>query len=95
MASKNLIVDDDYCKAMGAYFEKQGEELDELVVEYISILQELKSKAIVKGDVSKALSTYISYVKKMKDKIGNISDSAKTQIDSFLERIDAEDKYLF
>ena len=28
MANSELIVDDDYCKNMGAYFWSQGEQLD-------------------------------------------------------------------
>lgn len=95
MASNELIVDDDYCKAMGAYFEKQGEELDQLVVDYISILQDVKNKGIISGDVSNTLKLYIDYVKKLNKKFGIISDSTKTQIDKFLLCVDAEDKYLF
>ena len=30
MASNELIIDDDYCNAMGEYFVKQGEEIDKL-----------------------------------------------------------------
>lgn len=95
MASNELIIDDDYCKAMGSYFAKQGEEMDQLTVEYIKILQEIKSKAITSGEVSKALSVYISYVQKLNKKIGSISTSMKTQVDSFLARVDSEDQYLF
>lgn len=95
MASNELIIDDDYCKSMGSYFEKQGEELDQLVVDYISILQDVKNKGITSGDVSNALNSYINYVKKLNKKIGNISTSTKTQIDNFLSRVDAEDEYLF
>lgn len=95
MASKQLIIDDDYCKAMGKYFVNQGEQIDKFVTEYISILQEVNSKAIVSGEVSKALSTYIKYVKKMNKQIGNISSIVNTQINNFLIEIDTEDKYLF
>lgn len=63
MASNELIIDDDYCRAMGSYFTKQGEELDQLIVDYISILQDVKNKGITSGDVSNALSSYINYVK--------------------------------
>lgn len=95
MASNELIIDDDYCKAMGKYFVKQGEEMDALVSDYISIIQEVKNKAIINGDVSKVLAIYIDYVKKLNKQIGGISISMKIQIDSFLARIDLEDKYLF
>lgn len=95
MASNELIIDDEYCKAMGEYFVKQGEELDQLVVDYISILQDVKNKGITSGDVSNALNSYINYVKKLNKKIGNLSTSTKIQIDNFLAQVDEEDQYLF
>lgn len=95
MASNELIIDDDYCKAMGTYFVKQGEEIDKLVLDYISILNEVKNRAIISGDVSKALGTYITYVKKLNKQIGNISNSIEKQIGNFLIQVDAEDEYLF
>lgn len=95
MASSELIIDDDYCRSMGSYFVLQGNQLDELTREYISILKEVKETAIISGEVSDALSVYISYVEKLNDQIGDISDSVKTQIDQFLARVDSEDQYLF
>lgn len=95
MASNELIIDDDYCRAMGDYFVKQGEQLDTLVSDYITILQDIENKAIISGDVSKALSIYIDYVKQLNKKVGAISEAIKTQIGSFLERVDSEDQYLF
>lgn len=31
MASKDLIIDDDFCKSMGTYFVKKGEEMDQMM----------------------------------------------------------------
>lgn len=95
MASNNLIIDDDYCTAMGTYFEQQGEAMDKLIADYIAILKDAKSKGIVSGDVANALTSYISYVEKLNKQIGNISKLTKTQISKFLARVDSEDQYLF
>jgi len=95
MASNELIIDDEYCKSMGKYFVNQGEQLEKQISEYISILQNVKSKAIISGEVSDALSVYIEYVKKLNKKISTISNSTNTEINKFLARIDSEDKYLF
>ena len=95
MASNELIIDDVFCRAMGAYFVKQGEQFDQLVAEYVSILEEVKNKAIISGDVSQALNSYITYVKKLDKIIGNLSMPIKIEIDRFLTRIDSEDQYLF
>lgn len=95
MASNELIIDDDFCRAMATYFEKQGESMDKLIAEYITILKDVKSDGIVSGDVADALSTFISYAEKLDKQIGKVSTSLKTQIDRFLERVDSEDQYLF
>lgn len=95
MAKKDLIIDDEYCKAMGAYFAKQGEQIDKLSADYVAILLEVKNKAIVSGDVSKALSAYITYARKLNKQVGSISTVAKKQVDNFLSKVDAADQYLF
>ena len=95
MAKKDLIIDDEYCKIMGTYFAKQGEQIDKLSADYVAILQEVKNKAIVSGDVSKALGAYITYARKLNKQVGSISTVAKKQVDNFLSKVDAADQYLF
>lgn len=95
MASKEIIIDDDYCRSMGQYFIKQGENMEKLISDYISILQTIKEKAITSGDVSKALETYITYAKKLKGQFSNISTISNTHVENFLKRIDEADQYLF
>lgn len=95
MASKDLIIDDDFCKAMGTYFVKKGEELDQMISDYISTLQDVRNKGIVSGDVAIALSSYISYASRLKKQIGSISTDTNKQINSFLTKVDDSDQYLF
>ncbi len=95
MASKELIIDDDYCKQMGTYFDNQGEHLNEVIAEYVTILQTIKDTAIKEGDVSKALGTYITYAKKMEKQIGILSETSKSQISNFLAQVDRADQYIF
>lgn len=95
MASNELIIDDDYCRAMGTYVAKQGQQLDQMISDYVTILQDVRQKAIVSGDVATALSAYISYAEKLKKQIGNISTNASNQITTFLTKVDAADQYLF
>lgn len=95
MASNELIIDDDYCRSMGAYFTKQGQQLDQMISEYVAILQDVRSNAIVSGDVATALSAYISYAERLNKQIGNISTNASNQITAFLKKVDTADQYLF
>ena len=95
MAKNDLIIDDDYCREMGEYFVSQGEAMDEIIAEYLSILQEIKGAAITSGEVSDALKIYITYVEKLVNHIGNIAESIKKQIEKFITRVDTEDQYIF
>ncbi len=95
MASNQCIIDDSYCTAMGTHFKKQGEHLDRMVSEYISELKTIRNTAILKGDVRKVLDDYIKYAEKMKEKIGNISQTAQAQVTKFLTQVDQADQYLF
>ena len=93
MASNDLIIDDDYCKSMQTYFMIQGEQLDKLISDYVVILKGINS--IVSGEVSKALSVYISYAQKLSEQFSDISSVAKIQINNFLTSVDNADQYLF
>ena len=95
MASNDLIIDDDYCKSMQIYFMQQGEQLDELISDYVVILKEINSNAIVGGEVSKALGAYISYAQKLSKQFSDISSVSKIQINNFLISVDNADQYLF
>ena len=95
MASKDLIIDDDFCKAMGTYFVNKGEELDQMISDYVTTLQDVRNKGIVSGDVATALSSYISYASRLKKQIGIISSDVNKQINAFLDRVDDADQYLF
>lgn len=95
MADNQLIIDDDYCNKMGDYFVKQGNHLDKVISQYVSILQDIKNKAIVSGDVSAALGAYITYAKKLNGQIGDISEITDTHITNFLSKVDSADRYLF
>ncbi len=95
MASNDIIIDDDFCRSMGKYFSSQGEKIDNIVFEYVSILQDLRNRAIVSGDTAKALSSYIEYASKLKKQFGGISSVAKMQVEMFLKAVDESDQYLY
>lgn len=95
MASNQCIIDDAYCVEMGNYFKRQGEHLDQMIIDYVATLKTVRDTAIIKGDVHEVLDTYITYAEKMKDKLGVISDNAQAQVTKFLTRVDEADQYLF
>lgn len=95
MAGSELVIDEEFCKNMGKYFESRGNHLDASIQEYIQILENIKNNSITSGEVSEALESYVQYSRKMQNKIKPISESAKRQIDKFLQDVDAADQYVF
>lgn len=95
MANSVLVIDEEFYRNMGKYFESRGNRFDAFIQEYIQILENIKSNSIMSGEVSEALESYIQYSKKMQNKIKLISESAKRQIDKFLQDVDAADQYIF
>lgn len=74
---------------------KKGEELDQMISDYIAALQDVRKKGIISGDVAIELSSYISYASRLKKQIGTISSDVNKQINAFLTRVDDADQYLF
>lgn len=95
MASNELIVDDEYCRTIGAYFFRQGQQMDALISAYISILERVKQSGIKEGKTASALAVYISQAKRMNKQIGTISKSAKTYAERFVTKINQADQFLF
>ena len=95
MASNQCIIDDSYCVAMGNYFKRQGERLDQMIADYVAALKNVRDTAITNGDVHVVLDAYIDYAEKMKDKLGVISNNAQAHVTKFLAKVDETDQYLF
>lgn len=95
MASKEIIIDDDYCIKMGNYFLKQGNQIDKFIAEYINILQSIRDTAIVSGETANALRMYIEYAKRLNMQIGNVSENVQKQLNRFLVNVDSADQFLF
>lgn len=95
MAANQLIVDEDYCNAMGDFFNRQGENLESMILEYVSELKTIRNAAVIDGAVSQALEEFITYSEKLKNQIGPVSSVAKTSVTKYLQEIDEKDQYLF
>lgn len=95
MASNDLIIDDDFIKAVSKYYEKQGKHLDVLTSKYVRILKQVRRNGITGGEVAEALSEYIEYAEKLNGQFGDAAEILQTHIGNFLTKIDEADQYLF
>ena len=88
-----MIIDDEYCKKIGNYIAKQGEQIDKIIVSYISILENVRENAVKEGLTAEALSRYISQASRLKTSITLTSLSAKKQVQNFVTKINQIDKF--
>lgn len=95
MAGKELIIDDRYCKTVADFCVDQAGVLEQVVSEYLRILNDILQTGITAGSTHDILKLYISYAEKMKNQFNDFSETAKSQIVSFNQKIDAADQYLF
>lgn len=95
MVGKELIIDESNCKELQKYFRDQGIEMENIISQYISILQVISDSGIVSGDVSNALKVYVVYACKMKGEIENISEAMIQKIDFFVQDMKDTDKLTF
>lgn len=95
MADHTLVIDDEYIMGVGSHCKNRGRALEEILVEYISILEEIRSEAILGGEIATALGDYIGCVKLRKERITAISNNVKTVTNNFVADIDEADAYLF
>lgn len=93
--SANLIIDDDFCSDIGAYFVKKGSEMDQIISDYISAVQAIRNTVIQEGKTADALDKYIELAKQMEDQIGKVSSSAQALVTRFLGDVDNADDFLF
>lgn len=91
----NLIIDDDYVTSVGTKAYQKAVKLEQIFEDYILILEEIKSEALVSGEISEALETYIECVRSLKGQLKKVSESLKTICQSFLIDINEADDYLF
>lgn len=95
MAGKELVIEEANCRELRNYLYNQGIEMENIIDQYITILQTISRSGIISGDVSNALQAYIGYAGEMKGQIGKISEATKNHIDAFLREIENIDKLTF
>ena len=93
----NLCIDDDFFKRVGNRSSTRGKELDtdNIMKTYISILESIRSEAIVQGSVANALEAYISCAKCLRGQLRSLSLEISQVCERYLQEIDSADKEFF
>jgi len=95
MADHSLVIDDEYVVGVGGHCKTRGRELEDILIEYIAILEEIRTEAILEGEIANALTDYIACVKLLRDRITAISNNIQTVTNNFVTDVDEADSYLF
>ncbi|WP_204871892.1 hypothetical protein [Pseudoflavonifractor capillosus] len=95
MMDPDLIIDDEYVYAVGNDCNQRGKKLEDILDEYVVILKEIKSEAIMAGNVSEALEAFIGCVEPLKDQITELSQRVEERSSNFIQDVNDADQYLF
>ena len=90
-----LVIDDDYIYDAAAHAKKCAVNLNNVLTSYIKILNQIRSDAIMSGDVAEALSAYISTASKLSGTLKEIGTSINSNGQKFVSAVDDADDYLF
>lgn len=74
---------------------EKWEKIDEAMLDYLEILQDITENAIKAGEVHKAVDLLYFYTKKYFAKIEGIGGSASSETIAFLEKIENVDLNLY
>lgn len=91
----NLIIDDEYIFAVGDDSKRRGIKLEEALEQYLEILKEIQTEALVEGNVAEALVAFAGCVELLKGQLEDISKTMYNRSYSFIQDINDADQYLF
>lgn len=93
--SSNLYVSPSGYKTTKKLVKSCCQECDELLTNFLTLLSDTQNSAILSGKVSEALNEFIVYVKSAKGIALEISSQYSKLVNSFLDRIDTDDDFLY
>ena len=87
MASE-LIIYDEYILNTAEHLARQGETLDIMYFEYLSIMKNICENGIMNGRVAQALLNFTETAKMIQDKFSVIAQNASTDATDFKSEIE-------
>lgn len=95
MAAKDMVIYDDYIYDMAEHIENSGNKLQEMIDEYLAILQDLMTDGIVSADIIGKIQTCQEDAKSLEQVIMSTAEEIKNLMMVFLEEIDQKDQDLY
>ena len=91
----DVIISDAEFKSVATTIEIACTKIDNLVDDYLALLQKASKSGAMEGETAVALLTYANYAKRLKGIAVAFSRHHSSVISSFLETVDTTDSYLY
>ena len=91
----NLIVSDEYINEMSEFFLKQGENLENMLDQYLAVLWVICNINITSGKIHDGLEAYKNAGKSLNGELKILSTVVSQTLKNFLNEIDEVDKYIY
>lgn len=95
MDTGQLKVDTDYYYSVAGYCYRTGNQIEDMLTDYIQKMQIVSEKGLVSGETADAFAEFISYAQKLQGIIKDISSDAHSFCNDYLRQIDEADDFLF
>ncbi len=95
MADKDLIVNEEYIDWNSSDVAADLSELNDIVEQYVSILNDIVNTTIQEGSTNEALRVFIDYATQLKKVLFSVGLNYKIDLRNYNKDIDVADKYLF
>lgn len=95
MDEKDLVVDDEFLQASASKCKAVGAQLEQILTEYIQILKDIHTDALVAGSISVALGGFIDTASLMNGMISGNADQIDIDLRAYDSGISEADSYLF
>lgn len=93
--SENVIIDEqelrEACRKLNTY----SNNLEDEIRQYISVLNQVNKSAIASGELSDAIKTYTTYVRKLQHQTTIVEQKTKDITNRFLQQVDSDDSYIY
>lgn len=94
MSYVKLIIDSQYTNEIPVYCETQGKQLQDMIDEYLEIMNTLLETGIKKGETADSLKVIIRYAEELASVVESTAVTVKDTIINYVDYIDDEDQYL-
>lgn len=95
MENVEIKIDDEYFSTMGNLFSEWFSDLQDGIDKYIKIMESILDDAIMEGDTSVALETFVNYAKNLSGIIEPLGTECKGLCVNYICEVDKADSYLY